>query len=415
MKKSTKTILASFAVSVLTCCFLFASFSFGQEMPKPGEVIDKGNYKKYQHLFPEFFLPGFEDGWGGLFKPLSIKVSETKPGGQPKAYLALSEKNRGKYTIDKDGFIAGGYDYTGLPFPGVTPDDKDFANKLMYNYRYKYWRDDLFAPSIQYSQRKGEAATYLIMVETSISFINRMYEAPKPFYKTPDDLEYALILHDTYPPDIKDFMTMTHRYRDPKKRDDVYLYIPALRRVLRSESGQRSTPIQGIMYALDDFFGGFDGRTFEFTYKFLKEQKVLACTETNLNVELAKKMHKEIGGRVPFPVENWSLRDVYVIEITPKEAKYPQSKKIVYFDKEGLVCLYTAAYDRGGKLWKIFGLIGRRDALPDGDTQLYLAGQWGADLQFGLGTTFMTDFFKLTGNGIKYTDIMPSALVKKVR
>ena len=80
MKKSMKTILVLFVVSFLTSCFLFTSLSFGQEMPKPGEVIDKSNYKKYAHLFPEEFLPGFENGCGGLMKPISIKVSETKPG-----------------------------------------------------------------------------------------------------------------------------------------------------------------------------------------------------------------------------------------------------------------------------------------------------------------------------------------------
>ncbi len=45
MRKRMKTILVLFAVS-LTCCFLFTSLSFGQETPKPGEVIDKSNYKK---------------------------------------------------------------------------------------------------------------------------------------------------------------------------------------------------------------------------------------------------------------------------------------------------------------------------------------------------------------------------------
>jgi hypothetical protein len=336
MKKSTKTILALFAVSFITCCFLFTSLSFGQEMPKPGEVIDKSNYKKYAHLFPEEgWLEGFENGWGGLLKPVSIKVSETVPGGLPKAYLALSEKNRGKYTLDKDGLIAGGYDYSGLPFPGVTKDDKDFANKFMWNFGYKYRSDDMYAGSIQYSKRKGEASNYFLMHETNISFINRMYDPPKPFYKTPVDLQYAFLMHETEPADRKDFMTMSYTYLDPKKPADVYLYLPTMRRVLRGEAGQRSTPIQGIPQSLDDFFGGFDGRTQEFSYKFLREQKVLACTESTISVALGKKLYKEAQGSVVLPGDSWSIRDAIVVEITPKDPRYPQSKKIVYIDKEG--------------------------------------------------------------------------------
>lgn len=416
MRKRMKTILAMFTTSVLISCFLIASLSFGQEMPKPGEVIDKSNYKKYQHLFPDFFLQGFEDGWGGLLNPLSIKVSATVPGGQPKAFLALSEKNRGKYTIDKGGFIEGGFDYVGLPFPGVTPEDKDFANKFMWNYNYRYMRDDLaHQPSIQYTQRKGESTTYLIMVETSTSFINRLFDSPKPTSATPAKLQVGQILQDTYPPDIKDTMTLTYRYLDVRKADDTYLYIPSMRRVLRAEAGERATPIQGIMYALDDFFGGFDAKTFQFTYKFLREQKVLACTESTITMDRAKKIYAENGHRSPWPSENWSLRDAYVIEATPKDPRYPQSKKVIYFDKEALATLYTGAWDRAGKLWKIFGFIGRRIPLPNGDSQTYLACQWGADLQFGVGTTFTNDFFKLYGNNVTYTDMLPSALVKKVK
>ncbi len=415
MRKRMKTILVLFAVS-LTCCFLFTSLSFGQETPKPGEVIDKSNYKKYAHLFPdEGWLEGFENGWGGLMKPISIKVSETVPGGQPKAFLALSEKNRGKYTIDKDGFIAGGFDYIGLPFPGLTKDDKDFAIKFMWNFNYKYRVDNMHAPSIQYSKRKGEPLTYFLMTETNLNFINRLYDAPKPFYKTPTDLQNAMLLHDTDPADVKDFMTLNYRYLDTKRPDDVYLYLPTMRRVLRGEAGQRSTPIQGIPQSLDDFFGGFDGKTFQFTYKFLREQKVLATTESNLSVALAKKLAKESGNWPPFPSENWSLRDAYVIEILAKDPRYPQGRKVVYIDKETLWCLYGIAYDRALKLWKVFQQSARRCKLPDGDTQAYIAGSVALDLQFGMGTSFCNDFIKLAGNKITYADMLPSALIKKVK
>jgi hypothetical protein len=46
---------------------------------------------------------------------------------------------------------------------------------------------------------------------------------------------------------------------------------------------------------------------------------------------------------------------------------------------------------------------------------MYIAGQIAFDLQFGMGTTFYNDFIKLAGNGLKYPDLMPSALIKKVR
>ncbi len=413
MTRRITRIWGVIAICFFVSSFLFIALSFGQEMPKPGEVIDKSSYKKYAHLFPEEWLPGFEDGWGGLMKPMVIKVSATVPGGQPKAYLTLSEKNRGKYGIDKDGFISGGYDYTGLPFPDLDKNDKDFTTKLMWNFNYKYRLDDMKAGSIQYTKRKGESLYWFIMWETNIKFINRLYASPKPFYKTPVNLDWAFILHDTEPADIKDFITLNYRYLDPRKPDDVYLYLPTMRRVLRGEAGQRSTPIQGIPSSLDDFFGGFDGKIQEFNYKFLREQKILALTEANMTVAQGRK--EAASGWPPFPSENWSVRDVYVIEITAKDPRYPQGRKVIYVDKEGLWCLYGVAYDRAGKLWKIFQLSARRDKLPDGDTQMYLAGQISLDMQFGMGTSFYADFLKLTGNNITYADVMPSALIKMVK
>jgi hypothetical protein len=414
MRKRMKKILALLAISCLASCLLFTSFSFGQEFPKPGEVIDKSNYKKYAHLFPEVgWLAGFEDGWGGLLKPISIKVSETKPGGLPKAFLEISEKNRGKYAIDKDGLISGGYDYLGLPFPGLKTDDKDFGNKLIWNYTYKYRRDDSINPFYGFRRRKGEAVYQFSGVAVYLDCINRLYEPPKPFYKTPIDLQTAMLLHDQNPNDIKDMIYLSLRYTDPRRRDDLYMYIPTLRRVLRGEAGQGSTPIQGAPQASDDYFG-FDGKTYEYNYNFIREQKVLACTESATNIADAKKLYKEAGGGVPIPSANWSVRDVYVVEIIPKDPKYPQSKKLVYIDKEGLWILYSFAWDRAGKLWKFFVTTYQKVPLP-GDSTMSPQCTISADLQFGMGQTYYMDYNKLTGNGIKYVDVMPSALVKRVK
>ncbi len=141
----------------------------------------------------------------------------------------------------------------------------------------------------------------------------------------------------------------------------------------------------------------------------------MATTESNLSVALGKKLYADSGNWTPFPSENWSVRDTYVVEIKPKDPRYPQSKKVVFIDKEGLWTLYGIAYDRAGKLWKVFQLTARKATLPDGDSQMYIAGSVALDLQFGMGTTFCNDFVKLYGNKITYTDVLPSALTKRVR
>ena len=44
-------------------------------------------------------------------------------------------------------------------------------------------------------------------------------------------------------------IVVCYRYLDPVKDDDMWLYVPALRRTLRAEAGQRSTPVQGLIQA----------------------------------------------------------------------------------------------------------------------------------------------------------------------
>ncbi len=410
MAKHMKTISGLFTASLIAC-FLFSALSFGQEMPKPGEVIDKSNYKKYAHLIPEELYPGFEDGWGGFWKPISLKIVATKPVSEPKKFLAFSEKNRGKYTLDKDGFIVGGYDYEGLPFPGVKPGDKDFATKFMWNFTYRYMRDDWVGPMLAYSKRKGEPITFNVSDEIIVEFVNRIYDDPKPSMKNPIGLQYAEWIRYTEPVNLRNFQMLIYRYLDPRKSDDTYLYLPTMRRVLRGEAGQRAVPLQGLITALDDF-QGFDGRIPDFTYKYIGEQKLLAVADCRMNIPLAKKMQAQAGNKLIFDSDNWEVRDVYVIDIKAKDPKYPQSRKRIYIDKDNPTIYHAATWDRAGNPWKFWNFGFAKRPVADGDTASSIEQNFGLDVQFGYGQTITLDF-KLNGHGFRYADVMPSAMTKR--
>jgi hypothetical protein len=411
MTKRGKTILGLFAAS-LAFCFLFTSLCFGQEMPKPGQVIDKNNYKIYASFIPEELLPGFENGWGGFWAPISMKIVKTAPSPLPKAFLALSEKNRGKYTIDKDGFIAGGYDFEGLPFPGVTPADKDFAIKFMWNYCYRYRLDDWFFNMITYQKRKGESIKYQVTSEDKISFVNRCYDPPKPLMKTPGNLQGAAHLYYYEPGSLRGFQTLSYRYLDPRKPDDTYLYLPTLRRVLRGEAGQRSTPLQGLNSAFDDFTG-FDGKTFQFNYKFVKEMKVLGVADSKLNWKGAKQMKAQLKDVLLWWADDWEVKDVYVIDIISKDPKYPQSLKRVYVDKDSYNIYHAAVWDRAGNPWKFWAFQYAKRKVADGDYSVgNLSINFGLDTQLGYAQAIMGDVI-LNGRGYTYNDFMTSTMLRK--
>ena len=395
--------------AVLLAAFIAPAFS--QEMPAPGTVIDKNNYKKYAHLFPEEFAPAFVDGWG-LFPPIHMNVVETKPRSMPKAYLDYCAKNKGKYTLDAQGFPNPAFTRDGMPFPDLKPSDKDFATKLMWNYEVRYMYDEILetGEGASFQKRRGEKLAYNRATAIELRFKNRIAVPPKPYLDNPAGVYYAFLFHYISPESIKNTITLTHRYADMKKPDDTYLYLPALRRVLRAEAGQRSTPLLGSIQALDDI-NGFDGRTAEFTYSFVKEQKVLAVTDDKTTAKITKTWNKD---ELPVVYDGYEVRDAYVIDIKPKDPKYPQSKKRVYLDKNTLSPYYIVVWDRAGKVWKVWCMPYKQHALPDGTTTQIASGTLGIDMQFGMATNYVADF-RANKDHFTWNDVTSASLLKRAR
>ncbi|MBI5605806.1 MAG: DUF1329 domain-containing protein [Deltaproteobacteria bacterium] len=409
MHKKTLKFWTLLMAALIISSFLGASLSFSQEMPKPGEKIDKSNYKKYAHLFPEEWARAFEDGWG-IMSPIHMNVTATKPAPEPKAFLDLSAKNKGKFGLDAEGNVTGGWAYDGFPFPDLDRNDKNFAIKYMWNFQARYIWDDTHENGVSFERRRGEDVRYNMLEQIWVYFKNRISCNPKPVMPNPNGLFRAQLLHFKKPDSIKNTMNLSYRHADPKKPDETYIYLPSMRRVLRAEAGQRSTPLLGSTQALDDF-NGFDGNTNEFTYTIVKEQKVLAIMRgVKLTMNEAMGWNKK---DVPFPYDGYEIRDAYVIDIKPKDPRYPQSKKRIWIDKEARNALYTIAWDRAGKVWKLWQEAYK--VLPVGnDTFLAVNGVFGLDVQFGLVTYFLSDS-EINTCRYDYNDVTPQALLKRAR
>ena len=395
--------------AVLLAAFIAPAFS--QEMPAPGTVIDKNNYKKYAHLIPEEFLAAFENGFG-IFSPIKMNVVVSKHPSILKKFMEYSMKNKGKFGIDAQGNITGGWAYDGLPFPDVQKTDKDFALKLMWNYQGKYMWDDqddsVETPSFE--KRKGEPLRWNAARSLWPIFKNRMACQQKPYLDNPIGLYKALVFHYTLPESIKNTITLSYRYADLNKTDETYLYLPAMRRVLRAEAGQRSTPMLGSTQALDDFNGGFDGNTNQFKYTLVKEQKVLASYDPKITAPQAKAWRKD---DLPFEYNGYEVRDTYVIDVVAKDPKYPQGKKRLWIDKDTLNALYSVTWDRSGKIWKMWTSSYAQYSIGK-ETFTVLYTMFGIDIQFGMATNFINNS---PYNACKstYNDVTPAALLKRAR
>lgn len=402
-------ITLTYMFFVLCLCGL----AHAQEIaPQPGTTIDKNNYSQYKDFFPDFFHEAFTNGWD-LVEPLKITIQENTSNPVPKPFRDATEKNKGKYSIDSEGYIAGGdyKDIVGFPFPDLSPDDKDFAIKFMWNFDYRYKLDDMYSMFMNYEKRRGESTVVSTVESWQLSFQNRMYLDPKPLYETSNGLRSVNFLRNISPPVQKNFMTLLIRYIDQKAQDATFLYLPSMRRTLRGEAGQRSTPIQSSTQAPDDFEGGFAGRIPEFTYKYLGEKKIIGLADAKLGY---KDMLNVKADMIPVESRGWEVKDVYIFEITPKDPKYPMSRKVIYIDKESYWPYYCAGWDRAGALWKVWQTAVTRQPNAAGDPFPYFKGMLGVDIQLGYGVQMFADW-KANSENLKESDVSVSAMRRKAR
>ena len=125
------------------------------------------------------------------------------------------------------------------------------------------------------------------------------------------------IMFFTSPQDIRGTSFMNWSYED-ERADSQWIYLPALRKIKRISSENKS-----------DYFMGSD-----FTYDDLGERKVDEDT------------HKLIGD------EKVNGKECYIVENIPKEEDYMYSKTITWVSKENWIGLKKEFYDNDGELLK---------------------------------------------------------------
>ena len=129
------------------------------------------------------------------------------------------------------------------------------------------------------------------------------------------DGDKTMIVFDT-PRDVKGtaFLSFTHA----TKPDDQWLYLPALKRVKRISSSNKSGPFVGSEFAYEDLSSQ---EIEKYTYKFIKDDK-------------------------------FEDRDTFVIERYPEYKHSGYTKMIAWVDKEMYQPLKIDFYDRKNKLLK---------------------------------------------------------------
>jgi len=337
----------------------------------PGDVLDKTNWEKAKGLLPDEIIGWIKKG------DFVLQVGELnyKPYDYQAPYVleALST-NKGRYVLDEDDWIVEkatgkrGQHIIGHPFPEIDPEDPKVGEKIVYNFFYTgHSSGNFIAPlHTNYIRKSGYARS------TRGEMHNMTMDGNPVSVKldNPDDVEKYTLFVARSPYDIAGAAVVTWRYLDPQKSDNQFTFLPAIRRVRRMSSGNRSDAMFGSDGALDDS-GGFDGKVTSMEWKFLRKQEALlpyaSAVPTGLvkgeeegwhsleDIEVTIYGYEKEGwqGSQWAPVNwLWVKKPVIVLQVKAKDPYYNYGIQHLWVQTETWGTVYKQVFDKAGASWK---------------------------------------------------------------
>ncbi|MEM7552069.1 MAG: outer membrane lipoprotein-sorting protein [Bacteroidota bacterium] len=203
--------------------------------------------------------------------------------------------------------------------------------------------------------------------ETTRELVNQTLELT-------EDGDKSLIVFNT-PRDVKGTATLTFTHKETP--DDQWLFLPAIKRVKRISSDNKSGPFVGSEFAYEDLSSQ---EVEKYTYKFLRDEKLNGA-------------------------------DTYVVERYPTDPKSGYKKQIVWWNKDNYRQEKIEYYDRKGALLK---------TLTYDEYRLYLDKHWRAgkfemvNHQSNKSTTLIFEDYEFK-TGLSEKDFTQNALIRAGR
>ena len=326
---------------------------------EPGTQITLRNWQRYKGFLPY----GIQVQYSGRYfwhvgsdPSFTITVGSTQSVKLPKQFRMDTEKYGGQAKLEKvdtGGYTMKGY-VAGVPFP--NPTEPEVATKILYNARYPA------TPAVSLSASTNFLVDKFLNVgptgfEVEYFRLSHLSVAGMPInppYGT--GYQYAVRILQTAPEQAKYLTSLNLWPDDPSLPQEVYLFVPSLRRPLRLSSASRCAPIFGSDFVNDDT--GIIATNFK--YRLLGEKKILVLIHPTSDPAVLYSrdsihMKSTLPGWPMPPLGRWELRDVYVLDSMPLPVMghYCYGHRVGYIDKETWLVLQGEAYDAEGKLWKV--------------------------------------------------------------
>jgi hypothetical protein len=328
---------------------------------KPGETIGPENWPKVKGMVGENLLNRIKQGY-------TFQIKQGRSIGFPKEYNAATARYFNEVKLGPNGEL---FNYVaGLPFPDVHFSDPEVGLKMAWNFYWRWIGDDSRTGGgtpegkiIRYAIERDGSERRADVLHHTLKTRGRVTLDSKPLLTGYEHIDWMQLRADEYPRDTAGTTTLEIRYADPKREDDLYIYVPSIRRVRRAPPIQRCATIAPSEFNFDDI-NSFGAKITDFNYRFLGRFKMLG----NLAQEQIPFRRKS-GDYLPLK-ESWEIVETYGLEITPKDQSYCYPRKVIYFDTQNFEALWTMIWDGRGNYWKEQFALRSRVNLPDGQSAL---------------------------------------------
>lgn len=353
-----------------------ADASSSQTIPV-GTQITLANWQNYKQFMPMSMVAAYSGRYGWKVGPgpeYTVVVGPTIPFKWPTPLAQATEKYAGQAKLRKvpDGsFTVVGYQ-AGIPFP--KPSEPNIAFQILYNTWYGFvpTRIHYYDPSDQIDRFRNHYVQMVDVIGWRMSHnSDDAYQDP-PFGKGYLESTRFFLMS---PEQVKYTTQVALLPDDPEKLEEIYVFLPSLRRSLRLSSAARCSPILGSDFVQDDNADGTWLQPPSFNVTLLGEKKILALVHGEKATFYNNKNWDSSGvAQWPTPaVGKWELRDEYIIDITPlpKLGSYCYGHKVMFIDKETWNETWIDNYDAQNKYWKGEMIYLRPHPLNNGEMFIY--------------------------------------------
>jgi len=274
-----------------------------------------------------------------------VRINETAyihnskwPGEHIRLRNEATEKYKGQPTLDEKGHIR---NYrAGIPFPGST-DGLEIAWNFVKarNYGEKQWADFIFTVI----DKKG-GTRHIVSANSYFWFNGHLYDDTPCYGPNPNNYDFFHTLGYKAPYDFRGTTPLTYRYNDPDKQDDMWMYLPALRRTRRMATSQRWDRYPGGVDWTWDNATGFQGKPTNYEWKYLGQKEMLCGHNSKWQTQQTNGLASSICD------QQYQRVNAIVLEYRPKIIS-TVSRVVMYLDPDSYQCYYAENYDKRGRLW----------------------------------------------------------------